>query len=288
MNHMLKHTTENIQLLDLSIHTESYGAGERIVFLHGGPGDEHRYFLPHVLPLAETHELFFYDQRGCGQSEKATDPSHYTMIREVETLEALRREKGWDKMNLLGQSWGTMLGLLYACHYPDRVKRLLLVSAVGVQGKDLQRFAENLMDRMSNEEQQSVTRLESEKESMGLNAFDEQMKSIIFPYYVFNPDNLTHVTETTINMNVNERMCADILAHYDLREQLQRLKGIPLRIIQGRMDLITPDDLTETLFPYLPTQDQVIFERSGHWPFMEEPDYFVEAVREFFPHIKEE
>ncbi|SDW51418.1 proline iminopeptidase [Marininema mesophilum] len=283
MEQLKKHVTEKLQLLDCTIHSESYGEGETIVFLHGGPGDEHRYFLPHVLPLAETHEIFFYDQRGCGQSQQVNDPSLYTMMREVETLEALRREKGWDKMNLLGQSWGTMLGLLYASQYPERVRRLLLVSAVGVQGKDLHRFIVNLQQRMSPEEQKVMARLESEKDALGLERYHELEKEIIFPWYVYERSNLTRLTESKVNEKVHDRMWTDISTHFDLREKLHGLKGLPLRVIQGKWDLITPEDLTETLFPYLPSKDLVVFEQSGHWPFLEEPKHFIEAVREFFP-----
>ncbi|WP_338048420.1 alpha/beta fold hydrolase [Peribacillus alkalitolerans] len=56
-----------------NIYVKILGQGEPLVFLHGGPGGEHRYFLPHLEGLAEYYQLVFYDQRGCGRSEESSD-----------------------------------------------------------------------------------------------------------------------------------------------------------------------------------------------------------------------
>lgn len=45
------------------------GEGEPMVFLHGGPGLFHDYFLPHVESLAGDFQLIFYDQRASGKSK---------------------------------------------------------------------------------------------------------------------------------------------------------------------------------------------------------------------------
>lgn len=96
----------NINFQGLNINT--IGEGEAIVFLHGGPGSEHRFFLPHVLPLSQKFKLVFYDQRGCGKSAPSVD-GQYSMMDEVCTLELLRKELKLEKINIFGESWGSML-----------------------------------------------------------------------------------------------------------------------------------------------------------------------------------
>jgi proline iminopeptidase len=91
--------------------------------------------------MADDFTLIFYDQRGCGQSA-APDSTTFNIKDKMQILEELRESLGMQKMNLLGQSWGTILGLMYAVHYPERVSRPMLVSYIGPKGADLKRFGE--------------------------------------------------------------------------------------------------------------------------------------------------
>ena len=50
-----------------SFTTLSSAKAPPLVVLHGGPGADHTYFLPWLLPLARTHRLIFIDERGSGQ-----------------------------------------------------------------------------------------------------------------------------------------------------------------------------------------------------------------------------
>lgn len=113
------------------LYTGIIGKGEAIIFVHGGPGGDHRFFLPHMLPLSEQYRLILYDQRGCGMSD-ASSNGQYTMKDEVEALEMLRKDLQLDKVNLFGESWGSMLALMYACAYPDRINKILLTAAIGL------------------------------------------------------------------------------------------------------------------------------------------------------------
>ncbi|WP_349410885.1 hypothetical protein [Pseudalkalibacillus sp. SCS-8] len=68
-NHQ-KHTTEFVELNGSKFYVRCFGEGEPIVFLHGGPGSEHRFFLPHVYPW-QTHSSWF-----CMTNEGAVDRKH--------------------------------------------------------------------------------------------------------------------------------------------------------------------------------------------------------------------
>jgi hypothetical protein len=72
------------------IYYVEFGKGPPLVVLHGGPGADHTYFLPWLLPLARTHRLIFIDERGSGRSERLQDPSKYTVEGDVEDIEAVR------------------------------------------------------------------------------------------------------------------------------------------------------------------------------------------------------
>src|SRR6185369_12009890 len=57
-----------IEVNGISLYTRQLGSGPLVVVLHGGPGAHHDYLLPQYDLLAKGRELFYYDQRGGGQS----------------------------------------------------------------------------------------------------------------------------------------------------------------------------------------------------------------------------
>lgn len=110
------------------IYYVEFGKGEPLVVLHGGPGADHSYFLPWLLPLARTHRLIFIDERGSGQSERLQDASKYTIENMADDVEAVRVALGLGKIDLLGHSCGGVLAEAYALKYQKNLRHLILNS----------------------------------------------------------------------------------------------------------------------------------------------------------------
>ncbi len=110
------------------IYYVEFGHGAPLVVLHGGPGADHTYFLPWLLPLARTHRLIFIDERGSGQSERLEDVHQYTVEGDVEDIEAVRVALNLGKIDLLGHSCGGVLAQAYALKYQQNVNHLILNS----------------------------------------------------------------------------------------------------------------------------------------------------------------
>jgi proline iminopeptidase len=110
------------------IYYVEFGKGEPLVVLHGGPGADHTYFLPWLLPLARTHRLIFIDERGSGQSERLQDVSKYTIENMAEDVEAVRVALDLGKIDLLGHSCGGVLAEAYALKYQQNLRHLILNS----------------------------------------------------------------------------------------------------------------------------------------------------------------
>lgn len=68
------------------------------------------------------------------------------MMDEVNKLELLRKEFSLEKINLAGESWGSgsMLALLYATTYSERVNKIFLTAAIGVTSKGFKTFGKEL------------------------------------------------------------------------------------------------------------------------------------------------
>ena len=110
-----------------SIYVEECGNpnGEPIIFLHGGPGagfgkKARRFFDP------KYYHIILFDQRGCGRSIPFLELKENNIFYSVEDMEKIRLHIGIDKWTIFAGSYGSTLGLTYAIHYPEKVKRMVL------------------------------------------------------------------------------------------------------------------------------------------------------------------
>jgi pimeloyl-ACP methyl ester carboxylesterase len=108
-----------------------------LIILHGGPGMPETALLRHFnAPLENIFTVVYWEQRGAGYSfDKSIPPTSMTIDRFVADLDALVdamcRRFGKDKVVLLGHSWGSALGTLYAARHPQKVAAYVGVGQIG-------------------------------------------------------------------------------------------------------------------------------------------------------------
>jgi len=106
------------------------GRGVPVVFLHGGPGQGSQSFAKFAGPeLEKGLRMVYLDQRGSGRSERPWNQA-YSLDLLIDDLEKLRASWGVPKIALIGQSFGTALGMEYAARYPGRVSHLVLAAGI--------------------------------------------------------------------------------------------------------------------------------------------------------------
>jgi alpha-beta hydrolase superfamily lysophospholipase len=81
------------------LFTRRVGTGPLVVVLHGGPGAHHDYLLPQYDRLAQGRELFYYDQRGGGQSPVSRDTA-VGWREHVADLDAIRDRLGLEQITI--------------------------------------------------------------------------------------------------------------------------------------------------------------------------------------------
>jgi proline iminopeptidase len=91
---------------------EVHGTGTRtpLLVLHGGPGIPHDY-LANLALLGDERPVVFYDQLGCGRSDRPEDPALWTRERFAREVAAVRAALGLDDVVLFGHSWGSLLAV---------------------------------------------------------------------------------------------------------------------------------------------------------------------------------
>ncbi|MGC8491865.1 MAG: alpha/beta fold hydrolase [Syntrophobacteraceae bacterium] len=102
------------------------GVGPPLVFLHGY-GDSWRSFTRVFEFLSKTRRIVAPDLRGHGDSDKPR--SGYVLADYARDLLLLLDSLGFEKIDLVGHSMGSLIAQLFAAIFPERVGRLALVSS---------------------------------------------------------------------------------------------------------------------------------------------------------------
>jgi proline iminopeptidase len=98
-----------------------------LLIIHGGPGLPHNYLEP-LQRLCEERPVIFYDQLGCGQSDRTNDPKLWQVGRFVDEVARLRTALGATRIHVLGHGWGTIVATEYALKKPEGLLSLTLMS----------------------------------------------------------------------------------------------------------------------------------------------------------------
>src|SRR5580765_5480111 len=103
------------------------GQGDPLVIIPGGPGSAHIAYRVFD-SLASTSMVVYYDAFGRGQSDEAKDVREYSLERDIEDIEGLRKALHVEMLNVLGHSYGGLVAQGYALKYPEHVKHLVLAN----------------------------------------------------------------------------------------------------------------------------------------------------------------
>jgi pimeloyl-ACP methyl ester carboxylesterase len=120
------HGGQHIRVDDVSIFCETFGAGPPVLVLHGGLGYiEDMSFQ--IMALAKSHFVIAVDSRGHGRSTGANGPLSYSLMSDdmVKVLDSLKI----NRVDAVGWSDGGIIGLDLAMRHPERIRRLVAISA---------------------------------------------------------------------------------------------------------------------------------------------------------------
>jgi pimeloyl-ACP methyl ester carboxylesterase len=108
-----------------------------LVTLHGGPGMPETALLRHFNgALEDVFTVVYWEQRGSGKSFARSIPESTMTVAQFvadldDLVEHVRKRLGQDKVVLLGHSWGSALGTLYAAKYPEKVAAYVGTGQIG-------------------------------------------------------------------------------------------------------------------------------------------------------------
>jgi len=280
-----------VKLNGTELYCHVIGSGEPLVIVHGGPGLDHSYFLPHLNSLAAKYKLIFYDQRASGRSSLDVDTTSITIANFVEDLEAIRKHFTIEKMNLLGHSFGGFIVMNYAIKYPENLRSLMLINS-NPPTRELFQSA-SLLDASRITREDSIKFgeiLSSEEMSNGDPVAIEKLMNLSFQRQFFNRD-----FADSLNLSITDRFMKSSqllgnlnndLVSFDLTNDLRKVT-CPSLVIYGDNDafyLVSDEILYETI----PNAQNWVIQDCGHFPFIEKKAEFNRILTGFLSSIHNE
>jgi proline iminopeptidase len=266
------------------LYYEVIGEGRPLMLMHGGLGLDHTYFRPWLDPLAAHYQLIFYDHSGNGRSPRPQGFDGVSHATWADEADALRAHLGLDRIVLLGQSYGGFIAQEYALRHPDRLDGLILLCTAPALDYPEVIFAN--AQRRGTPEQIAVVAEDLGKPAENDEAFRRLWNTIVPLYFKrYDPgiaeavDTQTHYSAGAFNHSFG--VC---LPTYNTTARLPEI-STPTLILSGREDWITPPEQGERMRALLPNAEFVIFEESGHFPFVEEQQAFLTTVEEWLARL---
>jgi proline iminopeptidase len=250
------------------------GEGLPCLVMHGGLGiGDHSVLHPWLDPLGDVLRLVYYDHRGNGRSGRP--PSETITFEQLcSDADALREHLGFEEVAVLGYSFGGFVALEYALRYPERISHLILLDTAPTFNYD-EEIEANTRRKGATQEQ---------LEALDASAEDEaefwRLWKVIEPLYFHTYD--AELAECVMGKTLISVEAADagdaIVEDWDLTPRLGEISA-PTLIVVGKDDFICPPSQAKIMHEGVPNSELIVFEKSGHFTHVEEPEAFFDAVR---------
>lgn len=262
-----------------------------VMVLHGGPGAGHNYCEPIADVLAQTgRAAVLYDQIGCGNSTHLPDKpkEFWTPELFMEELVLLTEHLGIsNKYNIVGQSWGGMLGMQFAISKPKGLNAMVIADSPASMEVWVSE-ANKLRKELPPEVEATLLKHEA--------AETTEDPEYVAAVDVFYSRHLCRIPQPPYVLASFEQLAADptvyhtmngpsefhvigSLKHWDIRPQLKEISA-PTLLVSGQYDEATPAMVKE-IHGLIPGSTWELFAESSHMPHVEEPAKFKRVVSEF-------
>jgi proline iminopeptidase len=261
------------------------GGGAPLIVVNGGPGFDHTYehaAVPGTTSAWETvakkRRVVFYDQRGNGRSGALKPGQSCTLADQIDDLDAVRAHLGIDKIDLLGHSWGGYLVMAYAARHPEHIRHLITVDSAAPKWSETVFLFKDIFP-----EGQERADGFAFGDAMGDKAATDAGMREYLTWLFYSPDKrdafVAQIGTSVYTKAVNEAVDHDV-QRFDLNPEIRKFK-FPTLVITGRYDINVAPSVAWKMHKAIPGSKFVVFERSGHLPFYEEPEAFVRALEGF-------
>jgi 3-oxoadipate enol-lactonase len=239
---------------DIDIYWERRGEGDPLLFISGTGGDLR--VKPNLFdgPIAKAFDVLAYDQRGLGRTSKPD--ADYSMADYGDDAAGLLDAIGWDRVKVIGVSFGGMVAQEFVLRHPDRVSRLVL-ACTSPGGPGGASFPFHTIDHLKGEERArhlipvSDTRHDAAWATANPDAYAQMIALAAADPYAGEPERAMGAWRQIVARS-----------HHDTWDRLHEIT-CPVMIAAGRYDGIALPKTQENMASRIPNARLDFFE-GGH------------------------
>jgi proline iminopeptidase len=258
--------------------------------IHGGPGGNLYAFERTIGPLLSMERtIVYYEQRGCGRSDSPTADEAFTFKELIEDFKAIQEWTGFEKVDLLGYSFGGELALEITHALPDKINKIVL-SSPSLIGLKAQYFIQ-IAGFISIADSSLVFKIEhiisqqnsiEEKYSQIWASVDSETVDRLF----FENQNVAKEYRrlTRESSMANTGLMLKALQNNPPKiPLLERLSDIhhSILILTGVHDRNSGLPISNLIHRNLINSNLILFNKSAHFPYLEETDNFIDKTSSF-------
>lgn len=289
-----KFTPTFVEIDGYKINIEVLGEGEPLFFFAGGPGNSHDYMQGNFGHYYKDYKVVFIDMLGRGLSDDAKSSAEYSIDNDVHITEEIRKILGLDKIGLIGHSYGTVVAQAYAIKYPDQVSKMVLINGFH-SGENWQANCDSYNHYAQTHFPEKWKQVDSLR-ALGQISSDPEFAELYgsFPtkYIYYHNTRLRQNVPKTKFRGWNSDVYYSIIGRdadffvsgsmmdTDFRKDLSDL-DFPTLIVAGRYDGVSTPEYAVQYKTFMPQADFVMFEQSGHNPYLEEKEKFFRVLNSF-------
>lgn len=284
--------TGHIRVRNRRLYYRRIGEPNRgtLLVLHGGPGSTHEYLTPLADLAGAGYEVVFYDQLGCGRSERPTSYRDYTIASSADDANLLREGLKLGRVHLLGHSYGGALALEAAIRHPHSWRSLVISSGYASM-RSLWKARRLRVSQLSPANRRAWLRYErtgiSTRASLRAAEefrlrFTERRENRTFEVLMSSQHTNPRILEAMGYLAPRvfyDGFLTGTMAGWDITGEIPRIR-IPTLITAGEYDHITPACARE-IHRAIPHSRLFIARRRGHQLFFEERDEYISLIRRF-------
>lgn len=284
------------------LYSKSFGiaSDEPIIFLHGGPGSSSVYFeATTAQKLAnEGFYVVIYDRRGEGRSADSTARMNYEEF--FEDLNHIYQKYQLTRAHLIGFSFGGLVTTLFAQKYPEKVKSIILASALISQQASYNTIlnAVGHIYQIHNETAnlralEKIRALDTNSLVYRTEVFAHASRNGFFSLQNPDPEALrlysTYKTDTLITRYIKNERAVEMLWKNEQRKNidttpvLQKLAQaqIPIYAIYGKQDGLYSKEQIVDLQRITGTKRLNYLDNCSHTVFIDQQVKFLEAIKKW-------
>jgi pimeloyl-ACP methyl ester carboxylesterase len=260
---------KDVTVFSYKIHYIEAGRGAPVILLHGMGGEGARW-MPTIKGLASEFHVIAPDQIGWGASDKPMTIYHSGVF--AEFLARFMKEIGVPKAALVGQSMGAGVALQMAVTYPQLVDRMVLVNGGGFRSPS-DAPGPGATDWHARQISNAGTLAESR----------EYLEKMYYDHGLITDQQV----EDNLILRLRSAYTAESVQIANARglggitEEEARAIKTPTLLVWGVNDKLSPPVNADKLNAAIAGSRKVLIDRAGHYPFIEHPEQFNQAVREF-------